>query len=98
MRQNPSAARVFQCGMMVPPDTYHATTSYSLRNRIGAGGVAHHVRVALGIERHLPDREALSELQEPAFRQQVRLARPAQEVEAQVGGDGERHRADMGED
>ena len=60
--------------------------------------MADHIRVAVGIDRHLPNGQTLAELDQPALRYQARLARLAQEVEGQVCGNGEPHRPDLGKD
>lgn len=68
------------------------------RDRGGAGRVADEVGRARRGDEHLADRETAPELEQPALRDEPVAAGPAQDVEAQVRRDRERHGADIGQD
>ena len=68
----------------------------SRRNRVRRGGVGHQI-LAVGIEnRGVHDGQPLAELEEPAGAGEGPGRGLSQEVDVEVGGDGKRHRPDMG--
>ena len=63
-------------------------------DRIGRSGVRRRVFVTLAVDRDLSDRQTLAELQNPRLTKHVRLIGPAQEVDAEIGGDRQADRSD----
>ena len=60
--------------------------------------MAHHVCAAFREHGHLPDRQALAELEQAGFGQQGTGFRLPKEIEVQARSDGERHWTDLGKD
>ena len=65
--------------------------------RIAADGVGDEVLAVGARNRHLPDREALAELQQPRLADEVGGRGSAQEIDVEMRGHRVPHRADIGE-
>src|SRR5689334_7751098 len=69
------------------------------RYRISTHRVGDRLIASLRIQAHLPDRQRLPNLHEPAHADHPRPSqRLAHEIDVETGGDGERHDADVAED
>src|SRR5262245_26754973 len=74
----------------------YSTSPVSRRNRISRGRVSHGLRLAVRPNGDLAGGEPLAELEQPRLGDQVARRGPAQKIDVEVDGHGQRDRTDRG--